>query len=70
MYIEHALTLLDRLGSGEKQIRCCAAPCSEAHGPFDHFEIQISILRFELARISKRSNGPRDALQGAAQQRI
>jgi hypothetical protein len=31
-----------------KRIRCRAARC-----PFEHFEIRVSVLRFELARISK-----------------
>jgi hypothetical protein len=53
-----------------KRIRCRAAPCSAAWCPFDHFEIRVSILRFELARISKWSNGHRAALHGAARQLI
>jgi hypothetical protein len=52
------------------RIRCCAAPCNVTRGPFDHFEIRVSTLRFELARISKWSNVPCAALHGAAQQRI
>jgi hypothetical protein len=47
-----------------------AAPCSAAHGPFDYFEIRVSILKFELARISKWSNIPRAALHGAARKQI
>jgi hypothetical protein len=45
-------------------------PCSAACGPFDHIEMRISTLRFELERISKWSNGPRIVLYGAAWQRI
>jgi hypothetical protein len=42
-----------RVEIGVTRIRCRAAPCSEARGPFDHFEIRVSTLRFELTRISK-----------------
>jgi hypothetical protein len=49
---------------------CCAAPCGAARGPFDHFEIRVSTLRFELARISKWSNGSRVAPHGVARQQI
>jgi hypothetical protein len=50
------------------RIRCRAASCSAARDPFDHFKIWVSILRFELARISKWSNRPRAALHGFALQ--
>jgi hypothetical protein len=52
------------------QIRCCAAPCSAARSPFDHFEIRANLNLKVLTRNSMWSNGLRAALQDAAQQRI
>jgi hypothetical protein len=52
------------------RIHCRAARCRTARDPFDHFEIRVNTLRFELARISKWSNRLRVAPYGAARQQI
>jgi hypothetical protein len=52
------------------RIHCRAARCGAARSPFDHFEIRVNTLRFELARILKWSNGPRAAPHRAARQQI
>jgi hypothetical protein len=62
--------ILSLMQGGGIQIRCYAAPCSAARGPFDHFEIRANSNLKILTRISKWSNGPRAALHGTAQQRI
>jgi hypothetical protein len=57
-------------GRSQIQIHCYAAPCNAVCDPFDHFEIWVSIFRFELAQILKWLNRLCGTLHGAVQQWI